>query len=180
MPVTPFHLIAATPIKVIAPKYFSWSVFTLTNIIIDLEPITLFLITLNPQHLFFHTILGATLIAVLCATFGKRWCEIAVDIWNDEIRGKKEESWFKSDSRISKFSALLSAFIGAWSHLLLDSFMHDDIKPLSPFTDANVLFGAISISSLHSFCLLSGFIGGIFLLKKSRKVRNNERIFRNK
>lgn len=70
MPITPFHLIAITPVKAIIPKHFSWSVFVLTNIVIDLEPITFFLITLNPQHLFFHTIIGATLIAVFCATLG--------------------------------------------------------------------------------------------------------------
>jgi hypothetical protein len=88
MPITPFHLIAITPVKAIAPKHFSWSVFVITNIVIDLEPISLFLITMNPQHLFFHTIIGATLIAGLCATFGKRWCELAIEIWNDEIRDK--------------------------------------------------------------------------------------------
>jgi hypothetical protein len=166
MPITPFHLIAITPVKAIIPKHFSWSVFVLTNIVIDLEPITLFLITLNPQHLFFHTIIGATLIAVLCATLGKRWCEIAIEIWNEEIRGKPEAKWFTSKEKISKTSAWSGALIGAWSHLLLDSFMHDDIKPLSPFTDANILFGLISISWLHTICLVIGVAGAIVLLIK--------------
>lgn len=159
MPITPFHLIAAAPIKAVAPKHFSWSVFALTNIVIDLEPITLFLITMNPQHLFFHTIIGATLIACLCATFGKKWCELAIEIWNDEIRGKPEARWFKSESKIHETAAWSGALIGAWSHLLLDSFMHDDIKPLSPLTNANTLLGVLSIGWLHTICLIFALIG---------------------
>ncbi len=169
MPITPFHLIAITPVKAIAPKHFSWSIFVLTNVIIDLEPITLFLVTMNPQHLFFHTILGATLIAVLCAHFGRKWCELAIEIWNDEIRGKPEARWFNSERKISKTAAWSGALIGAWSHLLLDSFMHDDIKPLSPFTDLNVLLGTISIGWLHTACVISGFIGLIILTTKRLK-----------
>jgi len=168
MPITPFHLIAITPVKAIAPKHFSWSVFVLTNVIIDLEPITLFLVTMNPQHLFFHTILGATLIAVLCAHFGRKWCELAIEIWNDEIRGKPEAKWFTSERKISRTAAWSGALIGAWSHLLLDSFMHDDIKPLSPFTDANVLYETISISLLHTICLSIGIFGLLLILIKKK------------
>jgi hypothetical protein len=139
----------------------------MTNIAIDLEPISMFLVTMNPQHLFFHTIIGATLIACLCATFGKRWCEMAIEIWNDEIRGKPEAKWFTSEKKINKTSAWSGALIGAWSHLLLDSFMHDDIKPLSPFNDANVLLGTISIEWLHTTCLIFGGIGLLLILKKN-------------
>jgi Domain of unknown function (DUF4184) len=173
VPVTPFHLIAATPIKAIVPRQFSWSVFTLTNIVIDLEPISVFLVTLEPRHLFFHTIIGATLVAALCATIGVGWCESAIKIWNEEIRGKPEEKWFKSNETISKFSAWFSALIGAWTHLLLDSFMHYDIRPLSPFTDANVLLGVISIGWLYSICLTLGLIGFVLLLIRRLKNRSN-------
>lgn len=159
MPITPFHLLAVTPIKAIAPKHFSWSVFALTNIIVDLEPITLYLVTLEPRHLFFHTIIGATLIAVLCATFGKRWCELAIGIWNEEIKGKPEAKWLTSEEWINKRSAWSGALIGAWSHLLLDSFMHDDIKPLSPFSHSNPLLGTINLAYLHTFCVVSGIVG---------------------
>lgn len=167
MPITPFHLIAITPIKAIAPKHFSWSVFIITNIIIDLEPITLYLVTLNPQHLFFHTIIGATLIAWVCARFGRSWCELAIEIWNDEISGNPEAKWLTSEVKIGKAAAWSGALVGAWSHLFLDSFMHDDIKPLSPFTDANVLLGIISIGWLHTICIFSGLAGAVFLLVRN-------------
>jgi hypothetical protein len=164
MPITPFHLLAIIPIKTIAPKHFSWSVFALTNIIIDLEPITLYLITLEPRHLFFHTIIGATLIAILCAIFGKRWCEIAIGIWNEDSNGMPQTKWLTSEEKISKTSAWIGALVGAWSHLLLDSFMHADIKPLSPFTDTNLLLGTVNIEYLHLACLISGLIGLLIFL----------------
>lgn len=175
MPITPFHLLAATPLKAIAPRTFSWTVFALVNVVIDIEPITYFLITLNLAHRFFHTIIGASLIAVLCATYGRRLCEIAIGIWNDEIKSK----WLTSDVDISKTAAWSGALIGAWSHLLLDSFMHDDIKPLSPFSDQNVLLGMIPISTLHTICVVFGVVGlvAMFLLKikTSPNAKSNQR-----
>jgi hypothetical protein len=163
MPVTPFHLFAITPLKAIAPGKFSWAIFALVNVLIDLEPITYFLITLSPEHHFFHTIIGATLIAVLAAVYGRGLCEGAIKIWNDEIKSKL----LIAEPNISKVGAWSGALIGAWTHLLLDSFMHDDIKPLSPFTDSNVLLGSIPIATLHTICLTSGLIGllGMFLFK---------------
>ena len=163
MPVTPFHLLAITPIKAIAPRKFSWAVFALVNVLIDLEPISYFLITLSPEHHFFHTIIGATLIAIFAAVYGRVFCEGAIKIWNDEIKS----NWLIAEPNISKVGAWSGAIIGAWSHLLLDSFMHDDIKPLSPFTDSNVLLGTIQISTLHTICLISGLLGllGMFLFK---------------
>ena len=163
MPVTPFHLLAITPVKAIAPSKFSWSTFALVNVLIDLEPIAYFLITLSPEHHFFHTIIGATLIAILAAVYGRSLCEGAIKIWNDEIKTKL----LIAEPKISKVGAWSGALIGAWTHLLLDSFMHDDIKPLSPFTDSNVLLGSIPIATLHTICLTSGLIGllGMFLFK---------------
>jgi hypothetical protein len=57
MPITPFHVIAAAPIKAIFPRHFSWSIFTLTNIFIDIEPITYFIFTVvrNPFDRFKST-----------------------------------------------------------------------------------------------------------------------------
>ena len=179
MPITPFHLLVITPVKAIAPRKFSWAVFALVNVLIDVEPITYFLITLNPEHRFFHTIIGATLIAVLAAVYGRKFCEVAISIWNAEIKSK----WLVADASISKVAAWSGALIGAWSHLLLDSFMHDDIKPLSPFSDSNFLLGILPIATLHTICVVSGFIGlaAMFMLrdKPRSKTKANQRIVRN-
>ena len=57
--------------------------------------------------------------------------------------------------------------------------MHDDIKPLSPFSDQNILLATMPIATLLSICVASGFIGlvAIFLLKSksSAKTKANQR-----
>lgn len=164
MPITPFHLIAITPVKAIAKKKFSFSIFALTNVVIDLEPISYYLITLYPSHRFFHTIIGASLIAVICALFGRRICEKAKIIWNEGKKENCKDRWLNLDERITKLAAWSGALTGSYTHLLLDSFMHNDIMPLSPFTDKNVLLGIIDIDYLHSACLVSGFIGLAILM----------------
>ncbi len=167
MPITPYHLIIATPIKALLPRQFSWSVFCLTNIIIDLEPITFFIITLEPRHLFLHTIIGAIGVAYFSATIGRHWCEKALIIWNEEI---KEGRWVVANTSIPFKSALMGAFTGGWSHLLLDSFMHDDIEPLSPFLNSNPLLGLINIIELHLLCVITGIIGIGLLLMRNKST----------
>ena len=39
MPITPFHIIAGVAAKSISPKYFSWTVFALANVLIDTEAV---------------------------------------------------------------------------------------------------------------------------------------------
>jgi hypothetical protein len=175
MPFTPFHLLAITPIKAVAKKKFSWTVFALVNVLIDIEPIGYLLITLSPEHHFFHTIIGATLIAILTALYGKSLCEGAIKIWNAEMK----TSWLLADTKITTMAAWSGALIGAWTHLFLDSFMHDDIKPLSPFTDSNVLLGIFPIATLHTICVSAGFVGLLAMLvlksKSNSSIKPNQR-----
>ena len=116
--------------------------------------------------MFFHTLIGATLVAFVSATYCKGFCERAIQIWNAEIKVNPEAKWLTFDTHISKTSAWTGALVGAWSHLLLDSFMHFDIKPLSPFTDNNLLLDTISVGWLHAICVGLGLIGFLFLIIK--------------
>jgi len=57
--------------------------------------------------------------------------------------------------------AFLSAFIGTFSHVLLDSIMHADVEPFFPITTDNAILGLITVEALHKLCLYSGLLGGI-------------------
>jgi len=46
--------------------------------------------------------------------------------------------------------------------------MHEDIKPFSPFTDANPLLGVISMGNLNVLCVVSGLLGVVVLLKQRK------------
>ena len=162
MPITPFHIIAAAPIKAIIPRHFSWSIFTLTNIIIDLEPITYFIFTGVPSHKFFHSISGATLIGLICALFFRKLCGNYIMKWNKNLH-PFDRKWLEvRNPKINIFEALLGGLIGGWSHLILDSMMHADIKPLWPLISSNSLLGLLSPDLILYLCL--GLLAtGIFI-----------------
>ena len=149
MPITPFHIIAAAPIKAIAPKHFSWSIFTLTNIFIDLEPITYFMLTGIPAHKFFHSILGATILGLINALFFRKLCANYIIKWNKNLH-PIDRKWLEVlNPKIYIYDALIGGLIGAWSHLLLDSMVHDDIKPLWPFNNSNTFSNVITTPPSH-------------------------------
>lgn len=67
----------------------------------------------------------------------------------------------------------LSAFIGSFSHVLLDSVMHSDVKPLFPFTLDNQFLGLISLSMLHKVCLYSGLMGAAIYYGVNWRLKKN-------
>ena len=105
MPFTPFHIVSGTSLKSIFPKYFSWSTFALTNVLIDCEPLYYFFTTGALSHKFFHTIIGGSIIAIICATLGKPVCEFGLRIWNKNFK-MENTKWFKTNSKISKISII--------------------------------------------------------------------------
>ena len=135
-------------IKSLLQKKFSLMVFGWSQIVIDIQPLLVILSGRGTVHGFTHTYLGATLIALFCAFSGKYLGELGLKI----IR-KKEYL------RISWKVAFISAFIGTYSHVLLDSVMHYDVIPFSPFWKSNILLSIVSVNTLNIFCLASGLIG---------------------
>ena len=168
MPFTPFHIVAGASVKAIAPKHFSWSIFTLTNILIDFEPLYYHFTEGMLSHKFFHSIIGVSIIAILCATLGKPFCEYGLKLWNNSL-APEDKKWLGSGIKISHLSAWTGAVIGAYSHLILDSIMHLDIKPLAPFTDENLLLGILGLMELHALCLILLAFGLIVFMKRNRK-----------
>ena len=75
MPITPFHFGPGALFKCAAPGHLSWTVFALANMLIDLEPITLFFVTGDPTHPWLHTPPGAIDYATngICGTHHLAW-----------------------------------------------------------------------------------------------------------
>jgi len=144
MPITPFHFGPGAAIHAAAPRYVSFLAFCAANILMDIEPLYYMLTQQYPLHRFFHTYIGASLVA---------GATVALFVVGRRIVGN--QSW------PSTRAVAWGAALGAYSHVLLDSIMHRDIRPLAPFSDANPLLGAISLSALHWTCLESGVIGAL-------------------
>jgi hypothetical protein len=138
-------------IKSILQGSFSLMVFGWAQIIMDIQPLIVILSQQGHLHGFSHTYLGATLLALFATLSGKYLAEIGLKL----LKISDNEHLIK----ITWWVALMSAFIGTFTHVFLDSIMHGDVEPFYPFSNANGLLGIINISQLHHFCLYSGLMG---------------------
>ena len=54
---------------------------------------------------------------------------------------------------------LASLLVGAWSHVLLDSIMHSDVRPFWLVDSKNIFDEVISVGALHILCFVCGAVG---------------------
>lgn len=163
MPITPLHFGPAALAKAVTPNYFSFAVFGITQLALDLEPLYYLIQGVWPIHRFFHTYLGATLVAVFAVVVGKPLSELVIRLWNRRLR-PSQRGWLGIAPRIPLIAAVVGALFGAYSHVFLDSIMHSDLHPFAPWWDGNGLLDLISIDQLYLLCAGSGVLGGIMLL----------------
>ncbi len=157
MPFTPFHMGIGIFIKAILQGSFSLMVFGWTQIVMDIQPLVVLLSGEGHLHGFSHTYIGATLLAIVSAFTGKYLSELGLLI----IGISKKANPIK----ITWLVVFISAFIGTFSHVLLDSFMHSDVQPFYPVSLENSFVGILSYDQIHKVCLYSGLIGaGIYYL----------------
>ncbi len=149
--------------KALLQSSFSLMVFGWTQIVMDIQPLIVIITGEGDLHGFTHTYVGAILIAVFSALSGKYLSELGLvilGISKPKSNSSSNSIAGSSPIKIKWWIAFLSAFIGSFSHVLLDSIMHSDVEPLFPFAMDNDLYNLISISALHKICLYSGLVGG--------------------
>jgi len=172
MPITPLHLGPGTVFKAIGGRQFSFVVFGLAQFAMDLEPIARFLGASNVLHGPVHSILGATIAGAMVVVLGKPLGERLLCLWNWRLSPRQRE-WLYVEPIFAWPETALGAFVGTYSHVLVDSIMHTDVRPLYPFGDVNDLVGIISVEKLDALCLALGVIGVLIILTVSfwrRKV----------
>ena len=161
MPFTPIHMGPAILIKGLLQGSFSLMVFGWTQIVMDIQPLIVLVTGEGHLHGFSHTYVGATLLAVISAVTGKYLAQLGLWILRLTPSTATKLAWWV---------VFLSAFIGCYSHVLLDSVMHSDIQPFYPFMPGNALLGSTSAAVLHKFCLYSGLLGAaIYYLTQWRR-----------
>jgi hypothetical protein len=166
VPITPFHFGPGAAVKALAPRHFSFAVFAFSQMLIDLEPIGFFIVTGAPIHPYLHTYLGATLVFLASWWGGRPACQWALRAWNAWL-SPAQSRWLAYEPRISTKSAGIGAFIGAYSHVAIDSIMHGDMEPLAPFSAASPWLHAVSLETLHLACVAAGIMGvaGLYVLR---------------
>ncbi len=161
MPFTPLHMGPGLVIKACLQSTFSLMVFGWAQILIDIQPLVVLLTGKGALHGLSHTYFGATAVAVIAALSGKYLGELGLRIL-----------------RMPQFNpirwgvAFGSAFIGTWSHVLIDNIMHADLMPFAPFSEHRGIYAVIGADTLHVVCLASAAVGGAaFALIESRRRR---------
>ena len=166
MPFTPFHLGPAIPVKAAMNKKFSLLTYAWAQVVMDLQPLIVILTGRGRTHGITHTFIGAAVLGAVAVVSGKYLSELILNLLSFGKRPKAVIPW-----RV----AILSGFVGSFSHVLLDALIYPDVSPFWPFTDANLWIGFTSYE-LELFCIFSGLAGlvlwgGIALV---RGVRNRK------
>lgn len=163
MPFTPIHMGPGILIKAVLQSSFSLMVFGWAQIMIDIQPLIVLITGKGHLHGFTHTYIGAILLGTISALTGKHFSEFGLKILGLTKGQPVTIKW-----RV----AFLSAFIGSFSHVLIDSITHADVQPFYPIILVNNFHGFVSIGTLHKFCLYSGFAGAaVYYLTRWRLTR---------
>jgi hypothetical protein len=168
MPITPFHGGIGLACKGPLGRRFSFTVFTATQVAIDLESAYFLVTGQYPVHRFFHTLAGASLVCLGVATLGRPLCE-AILRGCVRVLGDQRPRWWEPHTEISRSTALLSAFVGMLGHVVPDAIMHADARPLAPFSDENPLLDRIALGHLHLGLIVLGAAGFGFMLLRARR-----------
>ena len=144
MPFTPFHLGPTLLIGLLLFSFLNLFSFLVASVIVDLEPFYLMTQHVPYLHGFFHSYLGASILAIPLAigTYSLRG-------WLEKIL---EQFLIKQRSSFSKI--LFSSLLGAYSHVFLDSFLYGEMKPFSPL-EFNPFLNLVSASTVYGFCGIS-------------------------
>lgn len=164
MPFTPLHMGPGILVKATLRRSFSLMVFGWAQILMDIQPLLAMITGKGELHGFTHTYMGAVLIALLAALTGKHASELGLRLLRQQHH-----------LPIGWQTAFLSAFIGTFSHVLLDSVMHYDIHPYAPFSEANGLVRIISLETLHGLCLFTAVVGAVIYFGVSHLLSDRQR-----
>ncbi|MEO6026004.1 MAG: metal-dependent hydrolase [Candidatus Binatia bacterium] len=142
-------------LKSVIERRMSLTVFGFSQLLIDLEP-GIGLVRGSPVlHGVTHTFVGATLIGLVATVLGRPLCQRLM----------------LPTYVISWPAAAAGAFIGTYSHILLDGTMHLDMRPLAPFSDANPLLGTAGIATTYIGCVVAGLVGWMIMRVRAERVR---------
>lgn len=170
MPFTPLHIGPCMVIKAAVPRHFSVVVFGITQIAVDLEVLWHLARHDYSLHTFWHTYLGATIIAALLTVLGKPTSQWIKAMWN-RIAAKCRDADLMVPIPTTWLASLTGALVGAYSHILLDSLFHPDIEPLQPWSASNRLRGVVNPHGLEVLCVVLGVVGLAWFFDRERRKR---------
>lgn len=150
MPVTPLHLGIGACCKAVGQHRFSFMIFAGTQVLMDIEPLLGLIYDWQYLHLYTHNFIGAVLIGSIALLIGK---PISQWVLRSILNYK---NW-----NISWRTAAISAYIGSFSHIFLDAFMHHDVYFFYPWLLKNPLLNLVPYSAIFYSCICAIIFGGL-------------------
>lgn len=132
--------------------------FGIAQVAMDIEPGIRMWAGSDVLHGPTHTFLGALVIAFAVMLIAPNICNRFLVKWNKEVAHYKQP-WLVHSESLSKSAVAFGAFFGTLSHIVLDSLMHHDIHPLSPFSESNPFTGLVTSDGVYWACAVAGVLG---------------------
>jgi hypothetical protein len=156
VPFTPFHFGPSLGLGLPLRRYLHVPTFLVASVIVDVEPLLVLVLGLSyPLHGYLHTFLFASLTGLVLGYVMFFLDRLLHPIYR-ALRLVAEDS---QDRKVF----IVTGLLGAAFHVLLDSPLYRDIRPLFPFTQNPFYIPSLS-SEVYSFCIWTGMIGIIWYL----------------
>ncbi len=164
MPFTPFHLGPALFFGLLLSTVFDLPTFLIANVLPDVEPLIVLLFDVSgyPLHGFLHSYIGVTILAAILAL-----CMYLLKGFFGKVMRV-----FRLQQSSSLKKIVFTAFIGAYFHVFLDSFLYSEMMPFYPLDGnmfADVFSTADSYAVIYGFCGITALLGIFLYLYKIRK-----------
>ncbi len=158
MPATPLHIGIPGLIGYYRPKKVDIVAAVIGSVIIDVD-FFLFLMLGTPVHGYLHSFLSATIIAIALA--GILW------LLNPSMIKLKE--WFRWETETGPKSLLAGAFIGTYSHIILDMLLYKEMNPLFPLKGNPFYFSGFALPIFIGVYAVAAITTVAFLMVYARK-----------
>jgi membrane-bound metal-dependent hydrolase YbcI (DUF457 family) len=163
MPFTPYHVGPALLVALLLYPLLDIPTFLIASVIIDIEPLAVTMGFVNwPMHGVFHSLTVGTLVGIALAIPMYIVSKIIKPIQIG--RTIPRERTFKN--------LVITSIIGIWIHVLLDSFLYNDLNLFYPIK-WNPLLNYLSINIVTNFCIISVPIAFIIYLIRSYTKNNS-------
>ena len=174
MPFTPFHMGPGLAAKAALGRRFSVPLYGFMQVAIDGEVLAGYMLRGDLSfHKITHTFAGATAVAAVTLLLLRPSLGLGMRLWNRVTRAMPGSA-LHMEPRLSPLAAALSAFGGAWGHVLLDAPTHSHMEPLVPIAKGNPLDGKVSQQRVVGWCIGLAVIGSAAILASSRGRRRRQ------
>lgn len=159
MPFTPFHFGPALLLGILLYRWVDLPTLLVSSVIIDIRAALVVFGPLEPPvHGILTTFAGGTFIAILVTA-------VISSLPNSIDRLL---DYGRLTDRSSRSAIFTGAILGVYSHVILDSILYTDARPLYPITWNPFFVDGVKFIPVYVGCTLAGILGLIALAVKYR------------